>query len=116
MGKRDVALSFDPQLVNILKWNWISTPPSVLVSILARISAAILLVRLFGVYTWLKWFLVLFTALQTVVASVSIIIAFAQVDPVQGLWNPTLPARRWDPRIGQYYVYVSQCKLINSPL
>lgn len=110
LGKRDANLSVFPQLIQVLKWNWISTTPAILVSILARISANILLTRLFGSRAWLWWFLWLFTGLQVVVSSVLVVFVWVQVDPVEGLWNPFLPAnRRWDPRIQQYTSYLAQC-------
>ncbi|KAK5992085.1 hypothetical protein PT974_05483 [Cladobotryum mycophilum] len=108
LGKRDKNLTFDPQLVNILKWNWISTTLAILVSILTRISAVILLVRIFGTKVWLKWFLIVFTTLQSIVASLVIIFVWVQVSPVEGLWNPLLPARRWDTRVQQYSAYFGQ--------
>lgn len=109
-------LTVDPQLINILKWNWISTTPGILVSTLARISVTILLIRIFGNKAWLKWFLIIFTALQSVVAILVIIIVWIQVDPVEGLWNIFLPARRWDMRIQLYSAYLIQCECFFSPL
>jgi hypothetical protein len=113
-------LTFDPQLIHILKWNWISTTPAILVSILARISVTILLIRVFGNKAWLKWFLIIFTAIQSIVATLVIIFVWVQVSPVEGLWNPFLPARRWDPRIQQTSTYLGQCKysslLLDPPL
>ncbi|KAL2756631.1 hypothetical protein ACRALDRAFT_1075523 [Sodiomyces alcalophilus JCM 7366] len=109
LGKRDADLAVFPQLIEILKWNWISTTPAILVSILARISANILLTRLFGTKPWLWWFLWVFTGLQVVVSSVLVVFVWVQVDPVEGLWDPFLPAnRRWDPRIQQYTSYLAQ--------
>ncbi|KAM4056181.1 integral membrane protein [Hirsutella rhossiliensis] len=115
-GKHDKDLTFDPQIINILKWVWISTTPAILVSILARISAAILLIRIFGNKKWLKWFLVVFTTLQSIVAGLVIIFVWAQVSPVEGLWNPLLPARRWNPSIQQNTAYLGQSLFTFSDL
>ncbi|ROT39594.1 hypothetical protein SODALDRAFT_331707 [Sodiomyces alkalinus F11] len=109
LGKRDANLSVFPQLIQVLKWNWISTTPSIMVSILARVSANILLTRLFGTKPWLRWFLWIFTGLQVVVSSVLIVLVWVQVDPVEGLWNPFMAVnRRWDPRIQQNTSYLAQ--------
>jgi len=81
--------------------------PGVITSIVARISIALLLISLFGTKTWLKWFLTVTTICVAIVGSVSIIITWVQVSPVEGLWNPLLPARRWNPNIQSYVVYVS---------
>lgn len=103
-------MAFVPNLVNALKWTWVSATFGILVSILARISITILLARLFGVNRPFKWFLYIFTTLQSIVATVLIIIIWVQVDPLEGLWDPRVTARRWDPTIQQYTAYLSQCK------
>lgn len=109
LGKHDAELTFD-QLVNVLKWIWVSTTPGILVAIVARISISILLIRIFGSKVWLKYYLIIFTTFQTVVMIVVELIIWLQVSPVEGLWNPMLPAKRWDPRIEQYSIYFGQCK------
>ncbi|KAJ2999002.1 hypothetical protein NUW58_g142 [Xylaria curta] len=47
-GKRDKYLSFDPQIVTILKYQWISSLPNILISVIARISAVLMLIKIFG--------------------------------------------------------------------
>lgn len=61
LGKHQDALTQE-ELFSILKWTWIASAPGQMVSILARISICILLVRLFSVHKWFKWFIILFTA------------------------------------------------------
>src|SRR4051794_37644201 len=60
MGKHDASLT-PFQVVGVLQWAWLANTPGLLVSITARISIAILLVRLFGVYTGFKWFVIIVT-------------------------------------------------------
>jgi hypothetical protein len=106
-----VDLEIPDQLVNVLKWNWIASLPGMLVSILARISIAIMLVRLFGVHKWFKMFLIIFTTLQTVVCTAIIPLTWLQATPIEGLWNVFLPnVTRWDTRITLYAAYLGQCK------
>lgn len=109
LGKRDMNLSFD-QLVSILKWMWISSTFSILASTIARISIAVLLIRLFGLHLWLKWFLIVFTAIQSIGGFLIILFVWVQVKPVEGLWNPLLPATRWNPDIQKNAAIVGQCQ------
>ncbi|KAI2603719.1 hypothetical protein GGR54DRAFT_622476 [Hypoxylon sp. NC1633] len=105
MGKHDRDLTFN-QLMDVLKWTWIQTVPGILSSVIARISIAILLVRIFGTKTWLKWFLIVVTVLQAL-SNIAIIIAmWTQASPVEAVWNPVIPARRSDPRLLAYIGYV----------
>jgi hypothetical protein len=106
LGKHDVDLRFD-QIINMIKYVWISTTPGILSAITARISICILLVRIFGNKTWLKWFLIVATVLQAASNIAVIIGIWAQVSPVEAVWNPTIIAsRRSDPRLVEYLAYV----------
>ncbi|KAL1850212.1 hypothetical protein Daus18300_013012 [Diaporthe australafricana] len=109
LGKHDEYLIMDPTMawINILKWIYISTVPGVLASIAARISITLLLISLFGTKIWLKRWLIATTSLVAVLGTLSIIVTWAQVSPVEGLWNPLLPARRWDPMVQLSMVYLS---------
>ncbi|KAH8897332.1 hypothetical protein GQ53DRAFT_887691 [Thozetella sp. PMI_491] len=109
MGKHDVDLQIPDELVQILKWNWWSLVPGSVVSVLARVSAAILLTRLFGVYRWFRWFMIVLTVLQTVATIVLVPCVFLQSDPVSGLWDVfNFTATHWDKRVVLYLQYVGQ--------
>lgn len=97
-GKHDADLTFD-QLVNVAKWIWMSFTPGIVCSILARISIAVLLVRIFGTKAWLKWFLIVITILQVVASVILTITSWVQVRPVEGMWNPLIPAERLSPTV-----------------
>jgi hypothetical protein len=71
-----------------------SYTPGITSSIVSRISIAVLLVRIFGIHVWLKWSLIVITSLQVVAAVVLTFTSWLQVRPVQGLWDPTIPAKR----------------------
>ncbi|KJZ74376.1 hypothetical protein HIM_06186 [Hirsutella minnesotensis 3608] len=95
-GKPSHSLQMPDQLTIMLKWNWVGIGPGQATSILARISITISLVFLFGVHKWLKWFLIIFAAIQTIVGIVEIVITYTQVVPVYGLWdifNPNVTYR-----------------------
>ncbi|KUJ18478.1 uncharacterized protein LY89DRAFT_780548 [Mollisia scopiformis] len=109
LGKHDTSLKKPDQMIAVLKWNWIASLPGMIVSILARISIAILLIRLFGVYEWFKRFLIVFTILQTTVCTLIIPFTWLQDNPVQGLWDVyDRQVKHWDPRIVLYMEYFGQ--------
>jgi hypothetical protein len=108
-GKHDKFLSFDPQIVTILKLQWISSLPNILISVIARVSVVITLINIFGRKLWLKYFLISFTTLQTLAAIETILVIWLQASPVEGLWNPLIPARRWDSRVVGYSAIFVQC-------
>ncbi|RYP08858.1 hypothetical protein DL765_008664 [Monosporascus sp. GIB2] len=69
LGKHDADLQLHYQLVGVLKWSWIAMSPGMLVSALVRISITILLIRLFGVHAWFKWFQIVLTTIQVIPGS-----------------------------------------------
>lgn len=91
-------------------WDYITVTPGIMVSILSRVSSAILLARIFSREKWFKYFIVGFTALQTLCGALLIIILWVQVSPVEGLWDMTLPARRWNPAVKEDFAMFTQCK------
>ncbi|KAI1352256.1 hypothetical protein F5Y01DRAFT_313998 [Xylaria sp. FL0043] len=115
LGKHDKDLSFT-QLVNILKFVWLSTIPGLLGTVLARVSITVLLIRLFGNKRWLKWYLIFWTTFQSLATIALLIIIFVQCSPVEGLWDPSIPARRWNPNIELYLAFFSQSTLTFSDL
>lgn len=98
------------QRIQVSKWGTISSFPSIIVSFVARISISILLVRIFGVRKWFKWYFIGFTAFLTFAGVLSIIFQAAQSRPFEGVWNPNIPAKRWDPRIYMYTALGAQCQ------
>lgn len=109
MGKHDRSL-YPEEVMTILKNNWVSVPPGILVGILSRTSIAILLRQLFAPYKWFTYYLISFTALIWVAGIVQMPLTYAQVKPVEALWNFTIvPESRWDKRIWLYTAYFNQC-------
>lgn len=93
------------------KYGYIAVPPHVLVSVLARLSITILLVRLFGIHKWFKLSVTSLFCIVTVVSIVFIAITFSQVTPAQALWDPSVIVReRWAPEIWIYYAAAQQCE------
>lgn len=110
LGKHDKDLTFE-QLVNAIKWGWLWMIPGTFVSVLARLSSAIFLIRLFGVRPWFKWYLIIFTILQCTGGIVVLLVSFLGVQPVEALWNPTIDASRMNPKVALYTAITAQCKL-----
>ncbi|KAK8108108.1 uncharacterized protein PG998_010121 [Apiospora kogelbergensis] len=104
------------QNFNINKWSWTFAVPGFLVSIIARVSIAILLVRIFGRVNWFRLYMIYFTVVQTVVGIASIILLVAQCDPYEGLWNKAVIRRYWDKRIYQYTALALQFFFVISDI
>ncbi|ROV87000.1 hypothetical protein VMCG_10821 [Cytospora schulzeri] len=104
------------QNFNINKWSWIFAVPGFLVSIIARVSIAILLVRIFGSVKLFKSYMISFTTIQTIVGLVSIVLLVAQCDPYEGLWNKAVIRRYWDKRIYQYTALALQFFFVISDI
>ncbi|EFY97822.1 hypothetical protein X797_006445 [Metarhizium robertsii] len=108
LGKHDASLRPD-QVINVLKWMWLANTPGLIVSILARISIAVLLVRLFGgVHKWLKWFVIVVTGLCTILTVIILPCTYLQSTPVSGNWDPFIPAEHWNPKIYISLAYFCQ--------
>ncbi|KAI2601875.1 hypothetical protein GGR54DRAFT_634444 [Hypoxylon sp. NC1633] len=115
LGKATTDITVE-QFVQMTRWSWswIATPFSNLVSVLARISITILLVRIFGTRRWFRccvlllrhggrWFMILFTSVQTILGVFNTIIIWVQCKPVEGLWDFRLQnVQCWDRAIQQY--------------
>lgn len=93
------------------RYSYIALSFQIMVSVLARLSITILLIRLFGVHEWFRYCLVSLFCTIAVVSIAFIPISFSQVDPVQALWDPSVVVkRRWAPQIWMYYAAAQQCK------
>lgn len=98
--------------MTILRDNWVSVPPGILVGLLSRTSIALLLNRLFAPYKWFTYYLISFTILMWIVGIVEMPLTYLQVTPVEALWNFTIvPEKRWDTRVWLYTTYFYQCMI-----
>ncbi|KAK9775106.1 putative Integral membrane protein [Seiridium cardinale] len=115
LGKHDKDLTM-AQLIEIQKWNYIAVCPNMMASVIARISAALLLIRIFGSKTWFKWYLIVFTSIQTLLAIAFVPILWTQSSPIEGLWNPAVKAQRYPATRSGNIVYLVQAMLTFSDL
>jgi len=88
-GRHAASLSL-PDLTHALKFAWISQIPLVLSKSTSRISIGILLLRLFSVHKWLKWFVIITLILNTFICIVALVMVFVQTTPVTALWDSQL--------------------------
>lgn len=90
-------------------YSWIAMSFGTSVSVMARVSIAVLLARIFSLKLLFKWFIITFTTLTALNGIVSIILSWLYVTPVQAVWDPTVtPTSQWDPRVSGYSAFVLQ--------
>jgi hypothetical protein len=105
LGKHDHSLYLD-ELITILKHNWVSVPPGILVGLLSRASIAGVLSRVFAPYKWFTIYLYSFTALMWVTGIALMPITFLQIKPVEALWDITIvPTSAWSINVWLYTTY-----------
>lgn len=111
LGNGEEFVTYQQQAA-IFMYNWIQLVISIPVTILARVSITILLVRIFDRQRWLRLYLITFTVLMTVVALTVMVTVCVQCRPVTAFWDPILRATGsatcWDPIIVQYLAYIGQ--------
>ena len=101
---KGASKSIDPtmpveDMVEMLRWSYFTQLMSFLVGVVARISITILLVRIFGVRTWYKWFMITFTLFLSVIGLTNIIIIWFMARPVEALWDFRIGTEYLDLRI-----------------
>ncbi|ETS73549.1 hypothetical protein PFICI_14495 [Pestalotiopsis fici W106-1] len=101
---------FDIDFQNDLKYNFLSIPFEATVSILARLSIVILLIRLFSVHIWYRRLLISLLAVASLLTITVVPVTFFQISPAEALWEVDLPyERRWGPNVSVYWAIITQC-------
>ncbi|KAI9691906.1 MAG: hypothetical protein M1822_007979 [Bathelium mastoideum] len=109
MGKHLYDLYLPDEVVTMSMWEWFSVPPGLAAGIFGRLSICILLIRLFGVHVWFKYYAITLTACGVIMNILIPICLYVSRHPVQSLWNPFIPnATQWAPHIVQYMMYLGQ--------
>ncbi|OTA90308.1 hypothetical protein M434DRAFT_390627 [Hypoxylon sp. CO27-5] len=104
--KQDGDPNTHAEYIQYMKYGWIASTPAILVSVLARISATLPLNRLFASKKWLRWYLYIFTTVETCVGSVAIISIWLQTTPIEATWNVTI--------VGSIHHFGFDTRLISS--
>lgn len=77
-------------------YSFATQTPGTLISLVARVSIVILLIRIFGkTRPWFKWFLIGFTLLQAVAVFLNLAFEWAWMSPISVHWDPTVKATRF---------------------
>lgn len=97
--------------VQALKYNYLALPFQVTVSVIARLSITILLVRLFGIHKWFRYSVIALFGIIALLSIAFIPMTFTQVTPVESLWNPFLVGEeRLARAIWMKYAAFTQCE------
>ncbi|KAI2635281.1 hypothetical protein GGS21DRAFT_538996 [Xylaria nigripes] len=89
------------------KWGYISTPFSNVVSVVARISITILLVRIFGTRRWFTWSMIVTSGAITLLGAANIILIWSMCSPPEALWDKSI-GKCLDSRIQEYLTLTLQ--------
>ncbi|KAK9415508.1 putative Trichodiene oxygenase [Seiridium unicorne] len=104
--KKDLT---ETQLKEISRLNWIFAPLAHPASLLARVSIAILLARIFSTRTWFRRYAIISTAFQTLLGIAVFIINVGQSYPYAALWDTSIVgAKKWDLHIYHWAAVVLQ--------
>jgi hypothetical protein len=76
-----------------------------------RISYAMLLLQLVPPSKWPKRLLWSIISIQFVVDLGTVIVSFAQCQPIYEFWGPNTKAHCWNPKVQQYTGYFQGCKI-----
>ena len=99
-GARHLYYLKPDQIIEVLKYNFLSQPFGAMASMSGKCSVAFLVLRLIGPNTfWRKWCLYVNVGVYTVITVISIIVTFVQCRPSRALWEPVAGAKCWDPKI-----------------
>ncbi|KAL9596856.1 MAG: hypothetical protein Q9219_005526 [cf. Caloplaca sp. 3 TL-2023] len=99
-GSRHFFYLSPSEKANVIKWEWISLPFGVVPSATAKISVALLLLRIIGPgMTWQKWALYFIMASVSIASAISVITIYVQCDPPRSLWQHVPHAKCWAPAI-----------------
>ncbi|KAI0975802.1 hypothetical protein F4678DRAFT_457154 [Xylaria arbuscula] len=87
----------------LFMWTFIALPFTHAVSVLARVSITLMLIKIFGKSKpWFKLFLATYTSIQAIFGVISIILAIADMSPIESHWDPTVtPTRQLNPTVQQ---------------
>lgn len=104
-GRRPYYLG-PQQTSKAIHWNTIAFLPSVLFFAIAKLSPTILLTRLLIPRKAQAYFMYFLCSANVLVSVVAIVLLWEQCSPSEGLWNPSIGAKCWDPTVVIDYTIV----------
>lgn len=94
-----ILLPFRPAIIDH-KLNWLGQPFAIIAIGLAKVSVALLLLRLIGPKPrWPRHFLYFTMISSMIISIIAIIVTFVQCSPSKALWEPTISHHCWNPHI-----------------
>jgi len=111
LGKHQHVLAEMPKNISYtIKWVYLSEGPAIMAAGLSRISFALLLLRLTPPSVGKRRFLWAIMIIQLVFDLAAVIATYAQCQPVQRYWDPSISGSCWAPTVQQYTGFVQGCK------
>lgn len=111
LGREFESLTLDDFKISNY-WFFLFGPLNVFISLFARTSIAILLVRIFGVSKpRFRQFVVGWTAFLVIGGILSLILYLARLTPIQAQWDPTIPYRvNYNALVEEYVALGAECE------
>ena len=108
-GCRHLFYLSPQQQSQAVKYNWISQPWGIFGFATAKISVALLILRIMGPNSvWRKWILYGCMASVFIINAIGSILTFVQCNPPRALWTPNIHSHCWDPKIqSDYAIFLS---------
>lgn len=93
---RHIQYLSPPEIMNTIKYQFISQPIGIISPTLGRVSFAIFMLRLVGpTHRAMRWILNVSICVTILINLLTCIIIFAQCRPIEKTWNSTLPGTCW---------------------
>ncbi|KAI0159941.1 hypothetical protein GGR52DRAFT_170200 [Hypoxylon sp. FL1284] len=106
LGNGEQTLTYKEEN-HIMMYYFLQVLISMPVAILARLSVTILLVRIFDRPLWLRWYLIVFTTIMTIVGVMALIVGCVQCVPLRAYWDAELrQAGAWCMEL-KYFQYIA---------
>ena len=94
---------------------YIVSPLQTMAVCMAKVSVALLLLRIVGFSTWRRWTLYGCIVLSFIIGVTLSITIFLQCSPPRALWNDTVPARCWSTVAKQSILILGSGELFTAP-
>lgn len=92
-------LQYLQRLSLALKYFFMTEFLAIISTMFTRISICIFLLRIFSTKQHWRWGLYTFLVFVTVTQTSAAVLVLVQCQPVQRLWNPTIPGKCWNPHV-----------------
>ncbi|ORY18968.1 hypothetical protein BCR34DRAFT_609953 [Clohesyomyces aquaticus] len=105
LGRHANTIKDSLQIMNAIKWDYISQPTCIMVPTFGRISLALLLLTFAGTSRLRRWLLWSIIAGQFVINCLTFIFILAQCRPIELLWDKSINGECWPLAFQEYFGY-----------